>query len=66
MTTSNDQRTPQPEIPNTACESSWESMIALLDQTRTESFGDWMDNQLFDLEERLEHFVSPDSSKPSR
>jgi hypothetical protein len=63
MTTSSDHRTPsRPGLTG----EHWLALTATLSRESTAAFGDWLSDELKQLEERLSMFESPRSRRKSR
>lgn len=63
MTTSSDHR--KPELPTPSGEH-WLSLTATLSKESTDEFGDWLSENLHDLEALLEVFVTAKSRQNAR
>jgi hypothetical protein len=62
MTTSSDHRSPAPPEPHG---EHWYELTATLCRQSTEVFADWLSDELKELEDRLEAFVTPNSRRKS-
>lgn len=63
MTTSSDHRTPATPLPSG---EHWFELTATLCRESTEAFGDWLSDELRELEDQLEAYVTPRSRRKSR
>jgi hypothetical protein len=63
MTTSSDHRTPASPRPSG---EHWYELTATLSRKSTEAFGDWLTDELKDLECMLDAYVTPRSRLKSR
>ena len=63
MTTSSDHRTPATPKPSG---EHWFELTATLSRESTEAFGDWLYDELRQLEDQLEAYVTPNSRRKAR
>ena len=62
MTTSSDHRTPSAPRPSG---DHWAELTATLPEVPVEELGTWLDQQLNQLQEELESYVTPNSLRKS-